>query len=153
MSEQISALMDDEIELEDALHVVASLHASKHNAEAWSCYHLIGDSMRGDALLGADFKHNLMHRIEQEPTVLAPNATQASGGKMAGLKAASFAAVMVVGWMAMHQQVQPDNAMPAMEVAQADAAEQPIPSEYLMAHRSSVPSTSSYYIQTVNYAQ
>jgi len=162
MSEQISALMDDEIELEDALHVVASLQSSKHDAEAWSCYHLIGDAMRGNALLGADFKHKLMLRIEQEPTVLAPNATKANGEKMAGFKgklpatwsiAASFAAVMVVGWMAMHQQVQPDNAMPAMEVAQADAVEQPIPSEYLMAHRSSVPSTSSYYIQTVNYAQ
>lgn len=162
MSEQISALMDDEIELEDALHVVASLQSSRHNAEAWSCYHLIGDAMRGNALLGADFKHNLMLKIEQEPTVLAPNAIQTNGEKVAGFKdklpatwsiAASFAAVMVVGWMAMHQQVQSDNVMPAMEVAQVDTVEQAIPSEYLMAHRSSVPSTSSYYIQTVNYAQ
>jgi len=154
--------MDDEIALDDALHLVASLHTSKHNAEAWSCYHLIGDAMRGNALLKPDFKQNLMHKIELEPTVLAPNAIQASRGKMAGLKdklpatwsiAASFAAVMVVGWMAMHQQVQTDNPSPAMEVAQADTGEQAIPSEYLMAHRSSVPSTSSYYIQTVNYAQ
>lgn len=161
MNEQISALMDDEVAIEDAVHLISALQSNRQNAEAWSQYHLIGDAMRGHVEFGTNFKQNLMQRIELEPTVLAPNATQINSRKMTDFKdklpvkwsiAASFAAVTVVGWMAMHQ-VQPGNEQSAIELAKADAAEQAIPSEYLMAHRASAPSTSSYYIQSVNYAE
>lgn len=159
MSEQLSALMDDEIEIEDAEHLLAALQSSKQAAEVWSHYHLIGDVMRGNQQLRADFKQNLMQKIELEPTVLAPSA-YASSTKASDIKhkipavwaiAASFAAVMVVGWMALHQQTQSGNALPTLEVAQADVSEQPIPNEYLMAHRASAPSASTYYIQSVSY--
>lgn len=162
MNEQISALMDDEVAVEDAIHLISALQSNRQNAEAWSQYHLIGDAMRGNIEFGSNFKQNLMQRIELEPTVLAPNATQINARKMTDFKdklpvkwsiAASFAAVMVVGWMAMQQQVQPGNEQQAIELAKADTAEQAIPSEYLMAHRASAPSTSSYYIQSVNYAE
>ena len=75
MSEQISALIDDEIAIEDAAYLITMLQSSKKGAEAWSQYHLIGDSMRGDNNLSANFKQNLMQKIDLEPTVLAPNAT------------------------------------------------------------------------------
>ena len=55
--------------------------------------------------------------------------------------------LLVVGWMAVSQQSQPGNTLAPMEVAQS------IPAEYLMAHQSSAPSASSYYIQPVNYAE
>lgn len=162
MSEQISALMDDEIAVEDAGRLIASLHGSKQANDAWSEYHLIGDAMRGNVMLSKEFKQNLMQKIEMEPTVLAPKAAQYNSQRLAELKdklpvkwsiAASFAAVMVVGWMALQQQVQPESATQAIEIAQVDAAEQAIPNEYLSAHQASAPSTSSYYIQSVNYAE
>ena len=162
MSEQISALMDDEIAVEDASRLIAALHSSKQANEAWSEYHLIGDAMRGNAMLSKDFKQNLMQKIDMEPTVLAPKAAQYNSQKLTEFKeklpvkwsiAASFAAVMVVGWMALQQQVQPGSALPAMEMAQVEAVEQAIPNEYLSAHQASAPSTSSYYIQPVNYAE
>jgi sigma-E factor negative regulatory protein RseA len=162
MSEQISALMDDEIAVEDAGRLIAVLHSSKQANEAWSEYHLIGDAMRGNAMLSKDFKQNLMQKIEMEPTVLAPKAAHYNSQKLAEFKdklpvkwsiAASFAAVMVVGWMALQQQVQPGSAVPSMEMAQVEATEQAIPNEYLSAHQASAPSTSSYYIQPVNYAE
>lgn len=162
MSEQISALMDDEIAVEDAAHLIAAIHNNKHAAEAWTEYHLIGDVMRDNAMLSRDFRQNLMQKLEQEPTVLAPQAARAGREVMADFKeklpikwsiAASFAAVMLVGWMALQQQVQPQGVAPVMTVAQSEMAEPQIPSEYLSAHQASVPSASSYYIQTVNYTE
>jgi sigma-E factor negative regulatory protein RseA len=161
MSEQISALMDEEIAVEDAAHLISSMQSSKQSADAWSQYNLIGDVMRGNQLLSKDFKQNLMFKLDQEPTVLAPKSAQSNAEKVAGLKdklpakwsiAASVAAVMVVGWMAMHQ-VQSENEAPAIEMAQVDVVEQAIPNEYMAAHQSSAPSATSYYIQSVSYAE
>ncbi len=73
MNEQISALLDDEIAIEDAAHIIMSVQSQKAASIAWQQYHLIGDAMRGDALLSANFKQNLMQKLDAEPTVLAPN--------------------------------------------------------------------------------
>jgi sigma-E factor negative regulatory protein RseA len=104
-----------------------------------------------------------MHKLDLEPTVLAPKTAQTPSYEANQLKdklpvkwtvAASVAAVMVVGWMALQQQVQPGATPGAnLEMANAEVNEQAIPAEYLSAHRSSAPSTSSYYIQSVNYAE
>lgn len=167
MSEQISALMDDEIAVEDATHLIVAMQSSRQAAEAWSQYHLIGDAIRGDIVFSKDFKQSLMHKLDLEPTVLAPKTAQITSHDAIQFKdklpvkwtmAASFAAVMVVGWMALQQQVQPGAAPGAtsgatMEMANAEVTEQTIPTEYLTAHQSSAPSTSSYYIQSVNYAE
>lgn len=162
MSEQISALMDDEIAVEDAVHLIASMQSSRLAAESWSCYHLIGDAMRGDRVLSKNFKQDLMHKLDQEPTVLAPKTAHSHAEKVVELKerlpvkwsiAASLAAVMAVGWMAM-QQLQPANEVTRMEVAKVESVEQSsIPAEYLAAHQFSAPSASSYYIQSVSYAE
>ncbi len=162
MSEQISALMDDEIAVEDAVHLIASMQSSRLAAESWNCYHLIGDAMRGDPVLGKNFKQDLMRKLDQEPTVLAPKSALSNVEKVAELKeklpvkwsiAASLAAVMAVGWVAM-QQIQPSNEIVRMEVAKAESVEQAaIPAEYLAAHQFSAPSASSYYIQSVSYAE
>lgn len=163
MSEQISALMDDEIAIEDAAHLIGAMQSSKQAAEAWSQYHLIGDAMRSDIVFSRDFKQSLMHKLDLEPTVLAPKTAQIMSHNESQFRdklpvkwtiAASFAAVMVVGWMALQQQVQPGSVPGAtLEMASAEVNEQAIPAEYLTAHRSSAPSTSSYYIQSVNYAE
>ncbi len=186
MTEQISALADDEIALEDAEHLMASMQPNSHAAEAWSQYHLIGDVMRGSDALSSNFKQNLMAKIDLEPTVLSPNAawmneanalnetdelSQARNDKQ-GLEAksklpvtwsiaASFAAVMVVGWMVLQTQVA--NPVQPVMVAQVAlpqeaptlpvANEQAIPDEYLMAHQASAPSASSYYIQSASYTE
>jgi sigma-E factor negative regulatory protein RseA len=153
--------MDEEIAVEDAAHLISSMQSSKQSADAWSQYNLIGDVMRGNQLLSKDFKQNLMHKLDLEPTVLAPKSAQINAESTAIFKdklpakwsiAASFAAVMAVGWMAMHQ-VQSGNEAPAFEMAQTDVVEQAIPNEYMAAHQSSAPSASSYYIQSVSYAE
>jgi sigma-E factor negative regulatory protein RseA len=163
MSEQISALIDDEIAVDDAEHLITSIHANKQASQTWNHYHLIGDVMRGDIALPSDFKQKLMQKIELEPTVLAPSASQVRVNQTESLKdrvpakwsiAASFAAVMMVGWMALQQHSQSDSPSAMMEVADVSATTgESIPAEYLTAHQSSAPSTSSYYIQSVNYSE
>lgn len=168
MTEQISALIDDELSDEDAIRALHSMQSSKQAMDAWSQYHLIGDAMRSSAILSAGFKQNLMQKLDAEPTVLAPNAVLSKISTFAVAKnsrlpvkwsiAASVAAVMVVGWVAMHEQTQPVNpaapiAVAQVELPQADSSEQSIPAEYLMAHQSFAPSASSYYIQSVSYAE
>jgi sigma-E factor negative regulatory protein RseA len=159
MNEQISALIDDEIAVHDAAHLITSVQSNKQANEAWGHYHLIGDVMRGSAMLSPEFRQNLMRKLEVEATVLSPNAALAldkTTQSKTSFKnqipaswsiAASCAAVMVVGWMAMNQQTQSGNELAPVEVAQS------IPAEYLMAHQSSVPTASTYYIQSVNYSE
>lgn len=175
MNEQLSALIDDEIALDDAAHLLAAVQSSKQLADAWGQYHLIGDAMRGTPAFSSDFKQNLMQKIELEATVLSPNALAGNkaDAEQKAIKtklprswsiAASVAAVMVVGWVTVQQQPMIDAGMKmaALQSApQKQTAEQTtvaslkesIPTEYLMAHQASAPSLSSYYIQTVNYAE
>jgi sigma-E factor negative regulatory protein RseA len=180
MTEQLSALVDNEISLEDAEHLMATIQANSHATDAWSQYHLIGDVMRGAHALSPNFKHNLMAKIDLEPTVLSPNAAllndvqvlSESEDKETALEikhklpvtwsiAASFAAFMAVGWVVLQTQVT-HSSRPEM-LAQAtlspstsmlvSANEQAIPAEYLMAHQASAPSASSYYIQSASYTE
>ena len=167
MNEQISALLDDQIAAEDAAHIIQAIESNQQAANAWSQYSLIGDAMRGNVILSQQFKQNLMQKIEMEATVLAPNSALVS--HIAEIKhrrkvpaawsiAASFAAVMVVGWMVLNQQTQSGHDVAPVEVAlavttQAPAIDQGIPAEYLSAHQASAPSSSSYYIQNASYKE
>jgi len=174
MNEQLSALIDDEIALADAAHLLASVQSSKQLGDAWSHYHLIGDAMRGAPPFSSDFKQNLMQKIELEATVLSPSALVGSRVETQAVAktrlprswsiAASVAAVMVVGWVTVQQQPMIDagmkmaaiqSAAPQKETTETNVAslKESIPTEYLMAHQASAPSLSSYYIQTVNYAE
>lgn len=166
MTEQLSALVDNEIELADAEHLLTSMQANSPAAEAWSRFHLIGDVMRGTPTLSADFKANLMAKIDMEPTVLAPNAawlksapkgndnaSKSGGQQIAWSMAASFAAILVVGFMVLQAQVADpslNTSLAAAETAIPSNAEA-IPAEYLTAHQSSAPSSTSYYIQPASY--
>jgi len=162
MNEQISALIDDEMNAADAAHIITAIQSSSAAADAWHQYHLIGDAMRGTNALSAGFKQNLMDKLELEPTVLSPKPLLDHAAEVsppnhklpaAWSIAASFAAVMVVGWVALQQQTQSDNVLPTASVAQNAAAAAAIPAEYLLAHQATAPSGSTYYIQSVSYSE
>lgn len=182
MTEQISALLDDELALEDAEHLMAGMQTNGYAGEAWSQYHLIGDVMRGANSLSPNFKQNLMSFIDLEPTVLSPNAAgtnepnflneindanvfraKKSVTNVSSLwsVAASCAAVTVVGWMVLQSQFGPQGAtnmvvqvpIPQQVAKMTVTNEQNVPAEYLMAHQASAPSASSYYIQSASFTE
>lgn len=124
MNEHISALIDNEIDFDDARNVMNNLHSNQQAAQSWATYHLIGDVMRGENQVSANFKHQLMAKLDQEPTVLSPNAliekstkkvTNNSSSQSISKKtpavwaiAASLAGVIAVSWVLLQTQL-PNN--------------------------------------------
>ncbi len=161
MKDQISALVDGEVSLENSEHLLTAIAAGGEPGLSWATYHLIGDAMRNTPMFKPDFTAAIMAKLDAEPTVLAPKAKRVSKLSSGWSIAASMAAVMFVGWMVMQQQLANDKGTSGVEIAQAEMVkesinkfdlEKNIPSEYLLAHQSYVPSNSAY-IQPAAYAE
>ncbi len=155
MKDQLSALIDGELDINDSEHLITSAKSGGEMKSCWAHYHLIGDSMRGDGVMSHDFSGRVMAVLESEPTVLAPNAAALSlhANKQSGFKkstklwsvAASVAAVMFVGIMVFQQQFSAPEQLAPVEIAQS------VPTEYLQAHQAAAPSSAAYYIQNASF--
>jgi sigma-E factor negative regulatory protein RseA len=156
MKDQISALMDDELDVGSSPHLFKALDSDDKLRECWSTYHLIGDSMRGAMHLSPDFHQRLMQQIEAEPTVLAPRRKTVMSPSFIMSAAASVAAVMFVGWMVLQQQVQsPAQEMNASTLAQNNVSPESV-NAYLLAHHELSPESSmqtAYYARPVAYTE
>jgi len=157
MKNQLSALMDGELDVEEVEHLMSAMKTNGDVKESWKHYHLIGDAMRGDADTSPDLSAKIMQALEDEPTVLAVNKQIKEAPteiKKRGVKtpmfwsvAASVAAVMFVGLMVFQLQLGESDEMAPIEIAES------IPMEFLQAHQSVAPSSASYYIQSANYTE
>ena len=145
MKDPISALMDDEFDVEGSGHLLTAVKAGGEMADCWWTYHLIGDAMRGETYLRADFTERLMARLDAEPSIVSPMHGLRKRTPMMWSVAASVAAVMFVGWMVMQQQTQNASDVAPIEIAQS------IPSEYLLAHQAYAANSAAYYIQPAAY--
>lgn len=100
MSEEISRLMDGEV---DGIETHALWHSLRHRQAmmTWTCYHAIGDALRGEVGVTRDLREDVAKRLAVEPTVLAPSASAPPRpATWAWAVAATLAAVAVVGWTA-----------------------------------------------------
>jgi sigma-E factor negative regulatory protein RseA len=157
MKDQLSALIDGELDIQDSAHLITSAKSGGELKNCWAQYHLIGDAMRGDVNINHDFSNRVMAALEAEPTVLASNqaATTPYASKKPVYKqstrfwsvAASVAAVMFVGTMVFQQQFSQPEALSPVEIAQS------VPTEYLQAHQAAAPTGAAYYIQTASYSE
>lgn len=177
MKDQLSALIDGELDIESSEHLIISAKSGGELKNTWATYHLIGDAMRGEAPLRQDFTSRVMLALEAEPIVLAPKAplsiesdignitsitTNKSSHKTSGFWsiAASVAAVMFVGVMVLQQQVsyspeqvimvKTEKVAPTEALAPIEIA-QSIPTEYLQAHQAAAPTGAAYYIQDTSF--
>lgn len=145
MKEQISALMDDDLALDDAEYLMTAIKANGEAAERWATYHLIGDVMRGEQAMRGDLTQKIMQQIAKQPRVLAPQSYLAKKPMLWSM-AASVAGVFFVSWIVLHQQSS-QNGLAPVEIAQN------VPSEYLLAHQSMSPSNTAYFIQPAAFNQ
>jgi len=101
--ERISALMDGELDSEEAVRELKRCGGDATLIEGWATYHLIGDVLRAEAPLGSGFTARLSDALAAEPTVLAPRPStlQRKTRLFALSAAASAAGVLAVGWLAM----------------------------------------------------
>jgi len=167
--DKISALMDGELDGQQAQQQIARIRQEQELAECWHTFHLVGDALRGNPSLSRDFGQRLSARLAAEPTVLAPQRSMVKRFTTYALSAAaSLSAVAVVGWLAFFNNPlapQADLAkapdLPASAMQQA-AQLASVPSdgkmnEYLIAHQEFSPSTAiqglAPYIRGVSSAQ
>jgi sigma-E factor negative regulatory protein RseA len=153
MKEQISALMDGELETAAAARAIDSLESAPEALDTWRTYHLISDAMRGTPLLPAGFAASVRERLAAEPTVLAPRRPRRDSPtwtRVPAAAAAGLAAFGLVGYLAFG--LEPGGA-PAQPMAQAPDAAQaqraaakptliPLPvatPDYLLAHQGFSP--------------
>ena len=143
MNERISRLMDGDV---DAAEMDALLSTLKSDAAlaTWSCYHTIGDALRGEPAVTRGVGAAVARQLVAEPTVLAPRAADASRpASWAWAAAASVAAMTVVGWTAYSLiDATPAGFAKAAEagaVRAAQARQITIPADYLLAHQEYSP--------------
>jgi sigma-E factor negative regulatory protein RseA len=154
MKDQISSLMDDDLDVEASEHLFIALKKNHELSECWSTYHLIGDVMRGASQFSPDFQQRLMQRIEVEPTVLAPRPKKTIKPSRFMSAAASVAAVMFVGWVVMQQTNSPLQDLNSSTVAQNTVSPESV-NPYLLAHQELSPESgmqTAYYVRPVAYA-
>lgn len=144
MNENISRLMDGDGDA-DALDRLCRDRAKSESTATWLCYHVIGDTLRGECRVSARLSRRVATALASEPTVLAPQRRVDRPAAWAWAAAATVAAVAVVGWTAVSLTDTPPSAMAlAREAAsvRADALRsQVIPADYLLAHREASPGT------------
>ncbi len=145
MNEDISRLMDGELDDDGA--VDRTLAGLRHDGAmtTWMCYHVIGDTLRGDLAASTKLSRRLAAALADEPTVLAPHRRVDRPATWAWAMAASVAAVAVVGWTAVSLTDAPASTVALAREAASVRADslrpQVIPAEYLLAHREMSPTT------------
>lgn len=159
MNEQISRLMDGELDDEEVNGLIVELRDLDAQRE-WQAYHLIGDALRDTEPVSDDFMMRFSARLAEEPTVLAPHRLpKRSPVTMALSAAASVAAVGLVVWTVLQTGAVQSPAElvvakgPSAELANAELASVDV-NPYLIAHQEYSPSVGmqgvSPYIRTVS---
>lgn len=177
MKSQISALMDGELDQEDAASIIAQLKKTEELRDEWAVYHLIGDAMGRPEARSAHIARRVSARLAVEPAVLAPRPLETRHKTKAYAVAASVAAVAIVGWISLQTADRPPENLAAGKSAPATlAANQSAPqatatavqtipvisvsapasaqiNDYLLAHGQFSPSTAMHgvapYMRTV----
>jgi len=156
MKQEISALMDGEIDARAAGGLIQQVAHDKELEDCWAAYHLIGDALHEACIHRAGLQAKIYARLAAEPTVLAPKprrtwATTRRGRRMSLAAAASVVAVSIAVWMVDRdhgsgfntaqitpaQFSSPDPSLLQPAFAPAVAAEM---NEYLQAHQEYSPS-------------
>lgn len=156
MKEQLSALMDGELDLDTNPHLYTALCRSDEAGKCWSTYHLIRDAMRGDVCVQTGLCARVMQSLEGEPVVLAPRRRLRRQLQRAMPVAASVAAVAFVGWMVWQSQsgaVAPESTQPS--IAQNTISPDAL-NNYMLAHHEYAPSNGmqhAYDVKPATYSE
>lgn len=148
MLQDISTLMDGELDDQAAQAALARLEAAEDLRDRWLVYHLIRDALRREIAFSGDLAPGIGQRLAQEPTVLAPRRSLAPRLKVAAVSlAASVTAIAVVAWVLFQNpqdrleepraMAEPSNL--AAKTLHFPAAQQL--NDYLIAHQEYSPST------------
>jgi sigma-E factor negative regulatory protein RseA len=158
MTQEISSLMDGELGTQEAGAAVHACCGSEEHKRTWYLYHVIGDSMRGQAPRRLGLPDEVLESLKAQPTILAPRRKliDTTLARVSLAAAASVATLGVVGWIG--SQGGQGGAGPV--IAKGNTGIQPVANtttqpaldvqDYLVAHRQ-IPSP-DFYRQVNNRA-
>lgn len=102
---KVSALMDGELEKQDASNVIEALRKTDELQQEWKNYHLIGDALRQSSRLSMNISFHVNQKLESEPiTALFPDASKIfrrQKPKVFALSVAASMMVMITAWIMM----------------------------------------------------
>ncbi|HEX4781233.1 MAG TPA: sigma-E factor negative regulatory protein [Usitatibacter sp.] len=151
MTHEISSLMDGELGPQEAGQALQACCGSEEHKRTWYLYHVIGDSMRGQAPRRLALPSGVLDSLKAQPTVLAPRRKlmDTTFARVSLAAAASVATVGVVGWMGTQGGQVADEGVVARNATGlqpvANTRTQPVldVQDYLVAHRQ-IPSPELY---------
>ena len=145
MNEELSALVDGELQEGQLARHLTSLRDNGEQRAAWDTCHLIGDALRGH--IAPEICSRVAIRLAEEPTVLAPRAKARGARTLGGWAmsiAAGAAAVALVVWtvlpgMRSDFQIAQQPVAPQQPIAPQMPTAAPPPAaqvaDYLLAHQ------------------
>jgi sigma-E factor negative regulatory protein RseA len=149
--DKISALMDGELDPHQSDQQYTRLKQDSEARAHWNTYHLIGDALRGDSIVATNISAKLSARLEQEPTVLAPQRSQMRPVNRttayALSAAASLSAVALVGWMAFNNPLVPQSDSVSTSVSTSVATSVSTPAAVASSAPVTVTTTTSASVQ------
>lgn len=76
LENEVSALMDGELESEDVSRVVEMLDRNSELKQHWETYHLIGDALRQSSQLSMNLSEAVATKLKDEPIIYSPNVSE-----------------------------------------------------------------------------
>ena len=157
MTQEISSLMDGELEAPEAERAIKACCADSEAAAKWKQYHLIGEVLRGGVPHPTRTAERVRDLLAEEPAIIArpKRAMDTTLGRVAFAAAASVATIGVVGWIGSQGGASPTATEVAVAKTAVPAAVQPVSNvttipaptvdvqDYLAAHRQ-MPSPDLY---------
>ena len=101
MTQEISALMDGELETQEAGQAIRTCCSDAQAAQQWKEYHLIGEVLRGGVPHPTRTAQRVHDALRDEPAIIArpKRVIDTTVGRVALAAAASVATIGVVGWI------------------------------------------------------
>ena len=100
MTQELSSLMDGELEPQDAERAIRACCMSAEAKQKWLAYHVISETLRGHPPRNLD-EPRALGALAQEPAIIArpKRVYETTFGRVALAAAASVATIGVVGWI------------------------------------------------------
>ena len=101
MTQEISSLMDGELDAHEAERTIRACCTSGEAAQKWQTYNLIGDAMRDEVRRPSRTLDRVREALVAEPAIIArpKRIYETTLGRVAFAAAASVATIGVVGWI------------------------------------------------------
>ena len=152
MTQEISSLMDGELEAPEAERAIKACCAEREAAVKWQEYHLIGEVLRGGVPHPTRTADRVREALAAEPAIIArpKRGIESTAARVAFAAAASVATIGVVGWIGTQGgQVPASSAVIAKNPVSVQPVSNVVPAptvdvqDYLAAHRA-MPSAQLY---------